>query len=191
MIRNLLQISIGTTLLSSCSLVGDAVDISSRRSKELSSNEVLEGAGFQARSPTSGLYPVRNLPFKGAITFRPIEPLLDGMVYFVTPFSSHAPTFQQAISEWNSIPARKGYKVTILEQKRTTYGDFAALEAITQVDQGSGGQIAAILIVGKPGRYFVLHRGDNFYYAKEKSTLIVRCKAGLQKLKTATKIYNG
>jgi len=167
------------------------VDITNRQSKELTGEETLTGAGFQVRSPGFGLYPVKNLPRRGAITFRPTEPMLDGMVYFVTPFPSTASTYEQALAEWNSIPATKGFKVSTVEQRSTTFKGSAAREALIQVDQGSGGQIAAILIVGRPGNYFILNRGDRFSRPNERANVIRRCKTGLQKLKAVTQINNG
>ncbi len=179
-------------LLPSCSLVGDAVDITNRRSREVSKGTSIGGIGFTVKAPEEGLYPIPNTPGKGGVTFRPTEPMFDGLVYFVTPFpQSKATTVREALIEWNQIPAAKGVQVKIIGQKETQYRRYPAIEALVEVPQNNGGQIASILIVRSPAGFFVLNRGDVFYQPQDRTRAIERCKAGLNLLKASTTIQDG
>lgn len=176
--------------LSSCSLVGDAVDISSRRAKQVPAGAVIQGTGFSVGAPTGGLYPAKNVPLKGAVAFRPVEPLFDGQVFFVTPFSPKTGTdLKQVLHEWAQVPAQKGLAVTVTEQKSVTYQGRPAIEALVEVHGVGHGQVAAILVVKGSSGFIVLNSGENYHSQSDKANKVRVSKNGLTKLKAYTRVY--
>ncbi|MGJ8673857.1 hypothetical protein [Rubritalea sp.] len=176
-------------LLSGCSLVGDAVDISSRRAQEVPLGAITHGDGFSVSAPEPYLYPKANSPTPGGVTFRPTEPMSDGMVYFVTPFSTQAANPSAALDHWNMIPERRGIKVTTSHRRNTTFQGMPAHEAVLDVPRSSsGGNISVVVVVKRDSDYLILNRGENYYIPSMKSDRLKLCQKGIVKLKASTKI---
>jgi hypothetical protein len=176
-------------LLASCSLVGDAVDISERRSNQLAKGAKVEGEGFSVRVPDSGLYPKKDFPLRGGITFRPTEPMFDGQVYFVTPFPFAAEDTHQALNAWNQIPRSKGSQVNVLKERKVTFQGFKATEATVEVPQSKGGQIAAVLVVKRSRDFLILTRGEFYRFPSDRARMLRVCTEGLVELKRSIVIH--
>lgn len=186
MIRYILPLSL-ILVLPSCMLstVGEAVDISRRQSKQVAKGTSFQGQGFSVKAPEERLYPVMNQPTRGAVAFRPTDTFRDGLAYMVTPFPMESTaTTRQALATWNQNYMRKQPKV--LEQKDTKFKGYPATEAVVEVPEGGGSQIAAFLVVKTPKGFFLLTRGDFHRPSVDRSLVISQCKTGLKWLKEST-----
>jgi hypothetical protein len=176
-------------LLASCSVVQDAVDVSTRQAKQVPIGTVIEGDGFKVKTPDSGMYPKLDYPTRGGITFRPVQPVRDGMAYFVTPFESSAPTPALAMDDWNKRPERKGLKAYTTERKNTVFEGRPAHEAVVDVPVSDDkGNIAVILVVKRARDYLILTRGESYQSSEMKPVQLGVCRKGLSKLQRATTI---
>ena len=177
-------------MLSGCSLVGDAVDITSRRSKELKAGMVVSGKGFSIVAPEPGLFPKTNFPTSGGITLRPIEPMLDGKVFFVAPFDNQSLDPSTALDRWNQIPERqRGVTVSASNRRNTVFQGLPAHEAVVDVPRtSSSGSVALVLVIKRGADFLILHSGENYYTQRMKGRRLEACRRAMAKLKTATTI---
>lgn len=176
-------------VLASCSVMHDAVDLSTRQAKQVPIGTVIEGDGFEVKTPDSGLYLKLDYPTRGGITFRPVQPVRDGKAYFVTPFESSAPTPALAMNEWNRRPERKGLKAYPSERSNTMIEGRPAHEAVVDVPVSDDkGNIAVILVVKRATDYLILTRGENYHSSEIKPAQLELCRKGLAKLKRSTTI---
>ena len=153
--------------------------------------EPVLGDGFLVRSPEAYLYPKENFPTKGGITLRPTITLLDGLVYYVTPFSSTtSKSASEALDEWNENPKRKGKNLSILERKSTLFQGLNSEQAIVEVlnHNQQGGYIAAITIVEREANFLIFSFGDGYTLPSDRNKTIQRSKEGLQKLSSSIEL---
>lgn len=175
--------------LTSCSLLFDAADITMRRSREVAEGTVIAGDGFTVGCPARGLYPAKDVPTRGGVVFRPVEPLADGEVFFVTPFqSSSAQTSDQALVEWNSRTAKKGRVLAVIRQQKTTFAGLPATRAVMNITENRRDQIAVFLVVKRASDFLILARGDVCNHPTLINRTIERCESGLASLQRKTSL---
>lgn len=173
----------GVLFLSSCSLLFEAVDITSRRANKVENGELVEGDGFVIKCPQAGLYLARTPPTPGGVVFRPVEPLADGLVFFVTPF--HAPTarsLSEALSLWNARVVKRGMTVQVLRTEQTSFAGRQALRAEMELPRGQFGNVSSTLIVRRDSDYLILCCGESYFGPAQREMSLKQTVRDLAKL---------
>lgn len=170
--RRLLTLALAGLVLplSSCSLLVEAVVITARRSKEVRNGTPVQGDGFVVVCPGDSLYPTKDIPTQGGVTFRSTSPMSDGDAYFVTPFkTATASTPEQALLEWNRRPRQK---MEVLKQEKSVFRGLPAVTALVHFPNGERGSVASMTVVKRGTDYLVMARGAAYDFQSDRQNTI-------------------